>query len=226
MLGLVAGRPVEGITDPRSPVDDQAAIVQAVSAPLPLRFLRSASAHTQLDESLGEIAMVGRSNVGKSSLINALANRNKLARTSKTPGATQLLNIYEFGEEDSGRWVVDLPGYGFAKLSKNRQKQMAAMINDYVLEREPLTHAVVLIDANVGATDLDLQTIDWLRHIELDFVVVGTKIDKVKSGERSKKQNKAAAKLGLKSGDVRWVSADKGTGIPELRTLLAGLLLN
>jgi len=170
--------------------------------------------------------MVGRSNVGKSSLINALANRNKLARTSKTPGATQLLNIYEFGEEDSGRWVVDLPGYGFAKLSKNRQKQMAAMINDYVLEREPLTHAVVLIDANVGATDLDLQTIDWLRHIELDFVVVGTKIDKVKSGERSKKQNKAAAKLGMKSGDVRWVSADKGTGIPELRTLLAGLLLN
>ncbi|MCL4117548.1 UNVERIFIED_CONTAM: hypothetical protein GTU68_010463 [Idotea baltica] len=168
--------------------------------------------------------MVGRSNVGKSSLINAIANRNKLAKTSKTPGATQLLNIYEFGDEDSGRWVVDLPGYGFAKLSKNRQKQMAAMINDYMVEREPLSHAVVLIDANVGPTDLDVQTIDWLRHIDLDFVVVGTKVDKIKSGVRSKTQKKAAQKLQMSSGDIRWVSAEKGTGIPELRTVLANLL--
>lgn len=195
-----------------------------MAPPLPLRFLRSASAHTQLDESICEIAMVGRSNVGKSSLINALANRNKLAKTSKTPGATQLLNIYEYGDEDSGRWLVDLPGYGFAKLSKNMQKQMAAMINDYIIERESLTHAVALIDANVGPTALDLQTIDWLRHIELDFVIVGTKIDKVKSGERSKKQKKAAEKLQMKSGDIRWVSSDKGTGIPELRAVIGSLL--
>jgi len=168
--------------------------------------------------------MVGRSNVGKSSLINALANRNKLARTSKTPGATQLLNIYEFGDENSGRWLVDLPGYGFAKLSNNRVKQMAAMINAYIGEREQLTHAVVLIDANVGPTDLDLQTIDWLRHIELDFVIVGTKVDKIKSGQRSKKQRKTAEKLQMASGDIRWVSAEKGTGIPELRAQLASLL--
>jgi len=168
--------------------------------------------------------MVGRSNVGKSSLINALANRNKLAKTSKTPGATQLLNIYEFGDENSGRWLVDLPGYGFAKLSKNRQRQMSAMINDYIFEREPLTHAVVLIDANIGPTDLDLQTVDWLRSIDLDFVIVGTKIDKIKSGERSKKQKRAAAKLEMASGDIRWVSAEKGTGIPELRARIASLL--
>lgn len=195
-----------------------------MSSPLPLRFLRSASAHTQLDESVTEIALVGRSNVGKSSLINAIANRNKLAKTSKTPGATQLLNIYEFGEEDSGRWMVDLPGYGFAKLSKNRQKQMATMINDYMVEREPLSHAVVLIDANVGPTALDVQTVDWLRHIDLDFVVVGTKVDKIKSGVRSKTQKKAAQKLQMSSGDIRWVSSEKGTGIPELRTVLANLL--
>jgi len=193
-------------------------------APLPLRFLRSASAHTQLDDSICEIAVVGRSNVGKSSLINALANRNKLAKTSKTPGATQLLNIYEFGAEGSGRWVVDLPGYGFAKMPKAKQQKMASMINDYMLEREPLTHAVVLIDANVGPTDLDVRTIDWLRHIELDFVVVGTKIDKVKSGERSKKQRKAGEKLQMKPGDITWVSAEKGSGIPELRAVIAHLL--
>ncbi|MBT5757223.1 MAG: ribosome biogenesis GTP-binding protein YsxC [Acidimicrobiaceae bacterium] len=186
--------------------------------------MRSASAHNQLPESVNEIAIVGRSNVGKSSLINAIANRNKLAKTSKTPGATQLLNIYEFGDEDSGRWLVDLPGYGFAKLSKNRQRAMATMINDYVLEREPLTHAVVLIDANVGPTALDLQTIDWLREIDLAFVVVGTKVDKIKSGDRSKKQKKAAEKLQMTSGDIRWVSAEKGTGIPELRSVLANLL--
>ena len=195
-----------------------------MAAPLPLRFLRSASAHSQLDDSVAEIALVGRSNVGKSSLINAVANRNKLARTSKTPGATQLLNIYEYGDEDSGRWLVDLPGYGFAKLSKNRQKQMATMINDYMIERDQLDHAVVLIDANVGATDLDLQTVDWLRSIELEFAVVGTKIDKIKSGERSKKQNKAAAKLQMQSADIHWCSAEKVTGIPEVRALLGSLL--
>ena len=195
-----------------------------MSAPLQLRFLRSASAHTQLEESHTEIAMVGRSNVGKSSLINAIAHRNRLAKTSKTPGATQLLNIYEFGEEDSGRWIVDLPGYGFAKLSSNRRKEMAKMINDYVEERETLSHAVVLIDALVGPSELDLQTVDWLRHIELDFVIVGTKVDKIKSGQRSKLQKKTAEKLGVSSGQIRWVSAEKGTGIPELRAHLAHLL--
>jgi len=200
-------------------------IVVAMSAPLPLRFLRSASAHTQLDTSIIEIAMVGRSNVGKSSLINALANRNKLARTSKTPGATQLLNIYEFGDPDSGRWIVDLPGYGFAKMPKQKQQQMAAMINDYMVEREPLSHAVVLIDANVGPTDLDVQTIDWLRHIELDCVIVGTKVDRIKSGQRSKKQKKAAERLQVRSGDINWVSAERGVGIPELRAKLASMLL-
>jgi len=169
--------------------------------------------------------MVGRSNVGKSSLINALANRNKLARTSKTPGATQLLNIYEFGDPDSGRWIVDLPGYGFAKMPKQKQQQMAAMINDYMVEREPLSHAVVLIDANVGPTDLDVQTIDWLRHIELDCVIVGTKVDRIKSGQRSKKQKKAAERLQVRSGDINWVSAERGVGIPELRAKLASMLL-
>lgn len=196
-----------------------------MAAPLALQFLRSASAHTQLPESVCEVAVVGRSNVGKSSLINALANRNKLAKTSKTPGATQLLNIYEFGDEDSGRWLVDLPGYGFAKMPKKKQAEMATMINDYMLERESLVHAICLVDANVGPTALDLQTMDWLRHIELEFTIVGTKVDKIKSGVRSKMQKKAADKLGVRSGDIRWVSAEKGTGIPELRAVIAGLLL-
>jgi len=169
-----------------------------------------------------ELCVVGRSNVGKSSLINALANRNKLARTSKTPGATQLLNIYEYGEEDSGLWLVDLPGYGYAKLSKKQLAEMAAMINDYVIEREELTKAIVLFDGNVGPTDLDLQTVEWLSHIGLEFILVGTKIDKVKSSKKGAAFKKAAQRLGTTSGSIHWTSAEKGTGIPELRSVLKG----
>lgn len=199
-------------------------IVADMSSPLPLRFLRSASDHEQLPESLLEVAIVGRSNVGKSSLINALAARKKLARTSKTPGATQLINVFEYGDEDSGRWLVDLPGYGFAKLSKRQLQEMANMINDYMTQRETVLQAISLFDANVGPTELDLQTIDWLRHIDLDIVLVGTKVDKIKPSQRGKKQRTAAEKLGVKSGQIAWVSSDKGTGIPELRSKIAGLL--
>ena len=90
-----------------------------MSNPLPIRFLQSASRLDQLPNSVLELAIVGRSNVGKSSLINALAHRKKLAKTSKTPGATQLINIYELDPEGSGSWLVDLPGYGFAKAPKS-----------------------------------------------------------------------------------------------------------
>lgn len=195
-----------------------------MSSPLPLRFLRSASRHDQLPESTVEFAVVGRSNVGKSSLINALAQRNKLARTSKTPGATQLLNVYEYGDEGSGRWLVDLPGYGYARMSKGQQQQMADMINDYLTRREFVDGAIVLFDANVGPTELDLQTVEWLRHIDLDFMLVGTKVDKIKSSQRGKRQRDGAATLGVKSGEVSWVSAEKGTGIPDLRARIAGEL--
>lgn len=164
--------------------------------------------------------MVGRSNVGKSSLINALANRHKLARTSKTPGATQLLNVYEYGEEGSGLWLVDLPGYGYAKLSKKQLDEMAEMINDYVIEREELTKAIVLFDANVGPTDLDLQTVEWLTHIGLDYLLVGTKVDKIKPSKKAGTLKKAAARLGTTSGSINWTSAEKGVGIPELRSVL------
>lgn len=195
-----------------------------MTSPLSLEFLRSASDHSQLPDSIAEVAIIGRSNVGKSSLINALAQRNKLARTSKTPGATQLLNVYEFGEEGSGRWLVDLPGYGYAKMSKGQQQKMASMINDYLTQREMVDAAIALFDANVGPTELDLQTCDWLRHIDLEFMLVGTKVDKIKPSQRGKRQRDAAERLGVKSGDIAWVSADKGTGIPELRSRVAAEL--
>ena len=109
-----------------------------MSGPLRLRFLTSASDHRQLGESEVEIAVAGRSNVGKSSLLNAVANRKSLARTSKTPGATRLLNVFELEPEGSGRWLVDLPGYGFAKAPAHEQERWARMIEGYLTEREQL----------------------------------------------------------------------------------------
>ena len=195
-----------------------------MSSPLKLRFLQSASSHEQLPESLTEIAIVGRSNVGKSSLINALANRKELARTSKTPGATQLLNIFEFGEEDSGRWLVDLPGYGFAKVPKRVQQQFAEMIEAYLTHNESLDKVLLLIDGEIGPTDLDLQTLDWLRHLDMDIQVVATKADKVKSSKSKKRRMEVSDKLGISKGQIMWVSVKSGVGVPELRGEIARLL--
>lgn len=197
-----------------------------MSSPLPLRFLQSASSHEQLPESLTEVAIVGRSNVGKSSLINALANRNQLARTSKTPGATRLLNIFEFGVEDSGRWLVDLPGYGFAKVSKNAQQQFAAMIEAYLTQSEALDKVLLLIDGEIGPTDLDLQTLDWLRHLEMDLQVIATKSDKVKSSKSKKRRTEVSERLAVSKGEILWVSVKSGDGVPEVRAEIARLLSN
>ncbi|MEE9416772.1 MAG: ribosome biogenesis GTP-binding protein YihA/YsxC [Acidimicrobiales bacterium] len=188
-----------------------------MASPLHFEFLQSARRVDQLPASRIELAVVGRSNVGKSSLINALANRKKLAKTSKSPGATQLLNIFELQPSGSGLWLVDLPGYGFAKAPKSEQNKWKQMIEAYLTKRETLAGVLVLVDGAVGPTALDLQTIDWLQSIDLPYSFVATKSDKVRSTKRAKRRTELTSKLGVAKGDVRWVSAEKGTGIPELR---------
>ena len=136
-----------------------------MTGPLPLRFLQSAPAVTDLPESILELALVGRSNVGKSSLLNALAHRRDLARTSKTPGATRLLNLFELAPPGSGRWLVDLPGYGFARSSREERRGWQKMVEGYLTEREALAGVLLLIDGEIGPTPLDLQTVEWLRYI-------------------------------------------------------------
>lgn len=186
--------------------------------------MQSAAKHSQLPESVVELAVVGRSNVGKSSLLNALANRKSLAKTSKTPGATRLLNVYEHEPEGSGRWLVDLPGYGYAKAPKQEQERWARMIERYLTERETLDTALILIDGAVGPTALDVQTLDWFEHIEVPFQVIATKHDKVKPSKLGGRKRDLAAGCNVDPREIRWVSAANGTGIPELRSEIAKLL--
>ena len=188
-----------------------------MSPPLELRFVTSADRLERLPESPAEVAVVGRSNVGKSSLINALAKRDGLANTSKTPGRTQLLNCFAL---PGGETVVDCPGYGYAKVSKAQRAQMASMIERYVTGREQLEMVMVLIDGEVGPTALDRSMLEWLREEALPHQVVATKHDKVKAAQREKRKRELAAACDLDPGDVVWVSARRNVGIDRLRDLV------
>ncbi len=186
------------------------------SPPLPLEFVLSADRVERLPDSRAEVAVVGRSNVGKSSLLNALSNRNALARVSKTPGRTQLLNCYALDDAT----LVDCPGYGYASVSASMRASWQRMIERYLLERERLTMVLVVVDGEIGPTKLDLQLLDWLRSNALPHTVVATKHDKVKSSQRDKRKHDLAAGCELAVSDVVWVSATKGTGIDRLRELV------
>ena len=188
-----------------------------MSPPLELQFVTSADRVERLPESPAEVAVVGRSNVGKSSLINALAKRDGLANTSKTPGRTQLLNCFA---QPDGTTLVDCPGYGYAKVSKVQRAQMAAMIERYLTRRDPLMMVMVLVDGEVGPTPLDQSMLEWLRAEALPHQVVATKHDKVKAAGREKRKRELAAGCDLDPGDVVWVSATRNVGIDRLRDLV------
>ena len=187
-----------------------------MSPPLPLRFLLSVDDARNLPDSPAEVAVVGRSNVGKSSLVNALGGRNDLARTSKTPGRTRLLNCFAA----AGGTLVDCPGYGYAEASKSMRASWQKMIEHYLLEREPLSMVVVLVDGEIGPTRLDLELLEWVRANQIPHTIVATKHDKVKSSQRAKRKKELAAGCRLDPEDIVWVSAAKGTGIERLRGLM------
>ena len=189
--------------------------------PLQLEFVTSAKRFNDLPESPAEVAFVGRSNVGKSSLINALANRRQLARVSNTPGRTQLINLFTL---PGGGTVVDLPGYGYAAVPGREKRGWQAMIEDYLLEREPLQVVLVLVDGEIGPTKLDEQMLQWLYESEVPYLVVATKIDKVKPSKLGHRKSQLAKACGLDEGDILWVSASKGTGIDRLQAHVLALV--
>jgi GTP-binding protein len=191
-----------------------------MSPPLRLSFVASATRQRELPGSTAEVAFVGRSNVGKSSLVNSLANRKQLARVSNTPGRTQVINLFSLDEGEGSATVVDLPGYGYAKTSKQVRRDWPAMIEGYLLEREPLEMVFVLVDGAIGPTPLDVQMLDWLRYHGVPHTVVATKADKIKSSKRPARRRQLAEGCELDPGDIVWVSATKGTGIDALRALV------
>lgn len=166
-------------------------------------------------DNLPEIALAGRSNVGKSSLINKFINRKNLARTSSKPGKTQTLNYYRINNDLF--YFVDLPGYGFAQVSQSIKEKWSRFIDDYLTKRETLTGVIQLVDLRHPPSKDDIAMYDWLMHMHHDVLVVATKCDKISKGQWQKhvKQVREGLKTD-KSQQILVFSAETGQGLEEL----------
>lgn len=162
---------------------------------------------------LPEIALVGRSNVGKSSLINTLINRKGLARTSSTPGKTQLLNFYFINKEF---YFVDLPGYGYAKVDKGTKKNWGKMIDTYLEKRANLVGIVQLVDARHPPSADDIIMQEWLQYRGLPRLVVATKIDKISRGNWAKHKKIISENLSITDQEIILFSAQNSQGKEEI----------
>ena len=186
----------------------------------PIAFLKSAPAlHFLPDATVPEVAFAGRSNVGKSSLLNALTGRKALARTSVTPGRTQELNFFEVGEPLAFR-LVDMPGYGFAKAPKDMVKKWRFLVNDFLRGRAVLKRTLVLVDSRHGLKEVDREMLDMLDAAAVSYRLVLTKADKVKPTALAETIAATAAdarKRPAAHPEVLATSSETGLGIPELR---------
>ncbi|AOH84522.1 GTP-binding protein [Sphingomonas panacis] len=186
----------------------------------PIAFLKSAPALEFIpDAVVPEVAFAGRSNVGKSSLLNALAGRNALARTSNTPGRTQELNFFDVGAPLAFR-LVDMPGYGFAKAPKDVVKKWRFLVNDFLRGRDVLKRALVLIDARHGIKEVDREILDMLDKAAVSYRLVMTKIDKIKPSELAEVMTATADEARKRPAahpEILPTSSETGLGIPELR---------
>ncbi|MBR1925396.1 MAG: YihA family ribosome biogenesis GTP-binding protein [Clostridia bacterium] len=186
------------------------------------KFLTSIIDKNKLEQlSLPQFAFVGRSNVGKSSLLNALSKRKSLAKTSSTPGRTRLINIFEI---NNSFYFVDLPGYGFAKASKTEQASWQGLIEDYLTNSQNLKLVFVLIDSRHSPTEKDIQMLKFLYAYQIPFKIIATKIDKLTKTELQKNKKLISSELGVGVDDIIFVSSEKKQNISQILDLIEEFL--
>jgi GTP-binding protein len=183
------------------------------------RFVTSAADPRQFPPAgAPEIAFVGRSNVGKSSLINSLVG-NKIAKTSNTPGRTQTINFFQIrrpGKPQPDLVFADLPGYGFARVPKEITEQWAQFINPYLEKRESLALCIILVDVTIPPQELDQQLIQWMRHVDRNFLIVATKADRISGNQLRTSLNKLSEALGVPPEQIIPYSSKARAGYDEL----------
>ena len=165
------------------------------------------------DDGLPQIAFVGRSNVGKSSSINTLLNRKRMARVSQTPGKTRTINFYKINREF---YLVDLPGYGYAKLSKEEKSSWGKVMEEYFINSKNLVHVFILVDIRHEPKEDDLMMIDFVRHYDIPVSIIATKSDKVTRNDAAKSKIAIKKKLNLVGEQIFPISALKKTGAEEI----------
>ncbi|MEJ2172297.1 YihA family ribosome biogenesis GTP-binding protein [Gammaproteobacteria bacterium] len=184
-------------------------------------FVKSANAADQFPEDTGvEVAVAGRSNAGKSSAINVIVNRRQFARTSKTPGRTQLVNFFALRD---GQRLVDLPGYGFARVAEKTRRHWGDLLTDYFRVRRSLKGLLLIVDIRRQLTDYDRQMIEFAEDVDLPIHVILTKADKLKRGQAAKALLEVQKELGDRAS-VQLFSALKRLGEQEARQVLERFL--
>lgn len=184
-------------------------------------MLSVAESNKILTHSYPEIAIAGKSNVGKSSFINTITGNGKLARTSQEPGRTRLLNYFLINEE---LVFVDLPGYGFARVSDKEKKNWATLIDGYLLNSENLLNVFVLLDVRHDAGEHDKALLNFLYHHNIPFTVIATKADKLSRAQQSKRRVELANSIGIGKEDVILISSLNGQGREDVEKRIKSLL--
>lgn len=187
--------------------------------PLPLKFLKSAAKYDDLSEDSGfEVIMSGYSNVGKSSLINAIANTKNLAKCSKTPGRTQLFNIFTIDDE---RRLLDLPGYGFAKVSGKKQQNWADQFTHYLSIRQCLQGVIIVTDIRRGLRPIDIDLLNFCHENDIRLGLVLNKADKLSRQQALKAKQTLVNTLKLSENEILLCSCTKKTGVEAVTNLIA-----